>query len=175
MEMQEIATKMSTLLAMNQDTVQLYDTAINKVQDDNVKNQLQRFRSDHQHHAQEIQQWFQSSGQQQSRPPQEFQNFMQVHLADAQMARGQDEVMKVMHMGEAADNSEYAEATQAMVPQEVKQILQNHLQMEHRHLQAVEQWSPLMSGSGMRTQAGTGMGMGGGYGGGSGYGGGGML
>lgn len=149
MEMQEIASKMSTLLEMNQDAITLYDTAIKKIEDDTIKNQLLRFRSDHQHHIQEIQQWFQTSGQQPKQPPEEFKNFMQVHLTDASQARGQDELMKVMHMGEAADNAEYAEAAEAIVPHDVKQMLQSHLEMEHRHLNAVAQLSPLVRGVSM--------------------------
>lgn len=149
MEMQEITAKMSAFHAMNQGATKAYDEAINKTQDQQIKNQLQQFRSDHQHHVQEIQQWFQQNGQQPTQPSKEFANFDQVLLQAVKTSQSQDQIMQCMHIAEAFVNGEYGEALQAQAPQEVKQVLQKHLQVEHAHLQAVEKWSPLMAKMGM--------------------------
>lgn len=146
MEMQEITAKMSSFLALNQGAVKLYDEAISKVQDQTLKTQLQQFKNDHQHHVQELQGWFQQSGQQQMQPSQEFKNLDQVLLQSAKMAQGQDQVMQCMHLGEALVNAEYGEALKMQAPQEIKQVLQSQLQVEHAHLQAVEKFSPIMQG-----------------------------
>jgi rubrerythrin len=183
MAMMEDAATMSGLLRMNEDSVKLYDEAIQKVTDQqDIRNPLQQFRGDHQQHVQDIQNWFRQTGQRQMQPSEEAQNLAQTILEDARMARGRDEVLKAMTVGEAVDNAEYGEALQVTQDQQVKQILQDHLETEHKHWQFVEQYSPLkvMASSGMMSGQSMGgqsmgrgsMGGGGGYGGGGGMGGG---
>lgn len=165
MDAAEITAKMSGLLKMNQGSVQVYDEAIGKIQDQQVKTQLQHFRDEHQHHVQEIQSWFTQSGQQQGMVSKEFQQLLQVTLAATRQAQSHDQVMQCMHIAEAFDNAEYGEAMLVrQAPQEFKQLVQSHLQMEHQHLHFVEQYSPLMQAVG--TTGGASSMSGGAYGGG---------
>lgn len=159
MEMQEIAQKLSSFHAMNQGAVKAYEEAESKIQDQNIKAQLDRFKRDHEHHVQEIAQWFQTSGQQQMQPSAEFKNFDQVVLQTFKAAQSQEQIMQCMHVAEAFVNAEYGECLQTILPQEVKQMLQQQLQIEHRHLQAVEEYSPLMTTMGTGTSTGPGMSM----------------
>lgn len=144
MEKQELTEKMSSLLVMNELTIQIYDTAMSKVQDGEMQLQLEKFRSEHEHHVQQIKDWFQESGEKPVKPSKEFQNFMRVHLASITAAQGEAEALKAMHLSEAADNAEYGEAAKMKAPEQVTKMLKSHLRMEHKHLQAVEQKSPLM-------------------------------
>jgi rubrerythrin len=144
MERQEVTARVGELLRMNEDTVRMYDEAVFKVPDPDLRERLAEFRDDHQQHVDELRGWFDESGSQPVEPSQEFENAMQVHLQAVRRARSQDEIMEAMHLSEASDNAEYAESLRAQVPDELADMLQRHLDIEHLHLQVVEESSPLM-------------------------------
>lgn len=131
---------------LDEQTVKLYDTAIGKVQERQLTDQLQQFRADHERHVRELGDQMVRMGRKPVGPTEDFRKFLAKELEMLQQASDEAEVMRLLVLAEESAAAEYANTMQHDLPKDVSQLLTKNHDDEVRHVQYVEAHVPVGAG-----------------------------
>jgi len=134
---QDMVRKVSTLLRMEEATRDAYDAALGKLGTGKAAAPLQRFRQDHQQHAQELRQVVDQMG---TRPvaTDGAQTFTDTLIDSVAQAHGYDGVFSTLRVAEAAVQLQYEDILQSEMTGQSSQTIRKLAKDEAEHIDVLE-------------------------------------
>jgi rubrerythrin len=128
---QDGGRRIGVLDHMQHETVRFYDAALQKVDDQQLRGQLQQFRDDHDRCARELDDLAGSLGAWTGEPSQQFHAFVEEHLQVVQQAQGKDQALEGLLLMEEANLGEVRRGIQEGL-QQTGDLLDRMLDDEQR-------------------------------------------
>lgn len=138
MDNEEIAKKLSSLAQLDIDAVHAYKEAIEKVEDLQVRENLSRYREDHERHISELSAEIRRLGE---TPPEfspDFKGFLIQGFTSLRSMTGTEGALKAMHTNEKLTNKTYQEASSWNLPTDIQTIIDQGYEDERHHLEYIE-------------------------------------
>lgn len=138
MEKKEILDKLSSLMKLDIDAVFAYKKAIEKIDMADVRQELMRFRDDHERHVHYLGDSIREFG---GTPPEyskDFKDFFIEAFTSARSAAGTEGVLDAIKRNEELTNREYREAAQLDFPLDVKGLIEKNYDDEKKHMAYIE-------------------------------------
>ncbi len=138
MEKDEVAKKLASLAQLDIDAVHAYEQAIEKVDVAHVKEQLVKYKDDHDRHIRELSAVIRRLG---GTPPDyspDFKGFLISGFTSLRSITGTEGALKAMKTNEKLTNKNYKDATGWDLDPEARQIVDNAYGDEKNHLSYIE-------------------------------------
>lgn len=138
MDNKEIAKKLGSLAQLDIDAVHAYKEAIEKVEDPQVRENLVRYREDHERHISELSAEISRLGE---TPPDfspDFKGFLIQGFTSLRSMTGTEGALNAMHTNEKLTNKNYSEASSWNLPTNIQTIINQAYEDERRHLEYIE-------------------------------------
>ncbi len=138
MDNKEIAKKLGSLAQLDIDAVHAYKEAIDKVEDPQVRENLVRYREDHERHISELSAEIRRLGE---TPPDfspDFKGFFIQGFTSLRSMTGTEGALNAMHTNEKLTNKNYSEASGWNLPTNIQTIVNLAYEDEKRHLEYIE-------------------------------------
>lgn len=138
MDNREIAKKISSLAQLDIDAVHAYKEAIEKVEDLQVRENLARYREDHERHISELSAEIRRLGE---TPPDfspDFKGFLIQGFTSLRSMTGTQGALNAMHTNEKLTNKTYKEASSWNLPTDIQTIIDLAYKDERHHLEYIE-------------------------------------
>lgn len=136
----DIAQELIDLAQLDIDAVHAYDQAIGQVDIPTIRDQLHRFKADHERHVRELSTVIVRQGGTAPRFSPDFKGFILQGFTALRSATGTEGALKAMKGNEELTTRTYAKAMSKDFPPDVKALVQQNYGDEQRHLAAIEQW-----------------------------------
>ena len=134
-----VAENLGSLVQLDIDAVHAYDQAIKRIEVSTVREQLVRFRGDHERHITELSDYIRSIGEEPPEYSRDFKGFLIEGFTAIRSSTGTEGALKAMKSNEQKTNKDYNEALSWELPAEARTIVQRNYDDERRHLRYVEQ------------------------------------
>jgi uncharacterized protein (TIGR02284 family) len=131
------------LMALDYDAVEAYQAAIERLDDEGYRTQLESFKADHERHVRELDVVVRRLGGEPPGGPGAKATLTKGKVAMANIA-GDDAILRAMKSNEDDTNTAYEKAFE-MAPQELRELLRSAREDERRH------WEWLASALGIRS------------------------
>ena len=138
MDNKEIAKRLSSLAQLDIDAVHAYKEAIERVEDPQVRENLVRYREDHERHVSELSAEISRLGE---TPPEfsvDFKGFFIQGFTSLRSMTGTEGALNAMHTNEKLTNKNYSEASIWNLRTNIQAIINLAYEDEKRHLQYIE-------------------------------------
>ncbi len=138
MDNKEIAKKLSSLAQLDIDAVHAYKEAIEKVEDLQIRENLTRYREDHERHFSELSAEIRRLGE---TPPEfspDFKGYLIQGFTSLRSMTGTEGALKAMHTNEKLTNKTYKEAGSWNLPTDIQTIIDQAYEDERHHLEYIE-------------------------------------
>ncbi|NLW32008.1 MAG: ferritin-like domain-containing protein [Fibrobacter sp.] len=134
MEQKELVKKLETLQKTDYDALQSYDKALERIDDDELKNQILQFRKDHERHIYSISDLLRTMGLTPSSSFPDLKGVFLQGITAIEGLSGTEGVLKALEKGEIMTNDEYAEADTWFVDPKIHEIITSNYKDEKKHL-----------------------------------------
>lgn len=138
MENKEIVKKLSSLVQLDIDAVHAYKEAIDKADNQQVREHLILYRQDHERHITDLSTEIRRLG---GTPPEfslDFKGYLIKGFTSLRSATGTKGALNAMHTNEKLTNKEYEAAQGWDLPPDLKQVIALAREDERRHLEYIE-------------------------------------
>ncbi|MFN7710103.1 MAG: DUF892 family protein [Holosporales bacterium] len=127
---------LTDLIELEYDAVEAYQTAINRLRNDHIKQQFEDFLRDHQRHIQEGSDYLNRQGREAPRSASAKSIITQGKVVIADIM-GDTAILRAMRSNELDTNTAYERMVQ-MAPQDCSEMLRRAYEDERRHLNWIE-------------------------------------
>ena len=134
---EDIVNKLNSLAKLDYDALESYNEAIKKIDQSEIREQLSKFRDDHDRHFQVLSDLIIKYG---GIPTSRSRDIRGVFLGTAttlQSMAGTEGTLKAVQTGEKITNDSYRDAISQDYPQDVKRVLEKNYDDEQNHLSYV--------------------------------------
>lgn len=135
----EAAKKLNTLVQLDIDATFAYTQAIDEIDVPAIRDQLLKFREDHNRHIQELSGAVREMGQKPPEYSRDFKGFLIEGMTRLQSAMGTNAALKAMETNEKLTNRRYHDAISWDLPAAAMAIIQQNYRDEQRHLQYIQE------------------------------------
>ena len=133
------ADALKALIELDYDAIEAYKAAIDRLENENYKNELTKFKADHQRHVQQLNAILRSRGEKEIEGPSGKQWLTKGKVVIADIF-GDDSIMQAMHSNEEDTNSAYERMNNhADKWPEAVEVLKQGLRDEKHHKQWIEE------------------------------------
>lgn len=139
MERDEAVDKLGDLLKLDVDAIHAYDDAIEKIDLEDVRTQLGKFRDDHQRHVSELTTLIRGMGAEAPTPDRDFKGYFIEGMTSMRSAMGTDSALKAMRQNEQLTNRRYEDAMSWALPTDAHEFIRRGYEDERKHLAYIEQ------------------------------------
>lgn len=139
MELKETVKKLNSLVQLDIDAIHAYDQAISKIDVSSLREDLIKFKADHQRHVRELSGLVRKNG---GEPPEysaDFKGFLIQGFTALRSITGTEGALKAMKTNETLTTHTYDSALSWDLPEEAKEVVRRNCEDEHRHLRHIEQ------------------------------------
>lgn len=119
---------------MQHETVRFYDAVLQKVDDRQIRGQLQQFRDDHEQCARQLDDVVGAMGVSGGERSQQFHSFVEEHLRVVQQARSKDQALEGLLLIEEANLGECRRSIRDGAPQQARDLVQRVCDDEQRDI-----------------------------------------
>lgn len=141
MSERDIIRRLRDLAQMDVEAANVYDEALERAGDDEVRARFLRFSREHQNHADSLSRAVQRMGAAAVDQKVDLAERMAEAYSVIRIATGTDSAVRAMHGVEREHVRRYEEAARLDVPPEVHQLLERFLAEERQHLAYLEEKS----------------------------------
>lgn len=134
----EVIEHLNELAQLDYDAVQAYEQAIEKIDDLDIKSDLEQFRADHQRHIVDLHQVIRDLGGEPEETGRDLKGVLIEGMTKLRSVTGTVGALKAMRMNEKLTNRSYEKAIEASLPANVREIVLQNLDDERRHLATIE-------------------------------------
>lgn len=139
MDQKEIAKKLAALVQLDIDAVHAYQEAIEKIDHAPIREQLARYREDHNQHITALSAQIRKLGEVPPEFAPDFKGYIIQGFTSLRSATGTQGALKAMHTNEKLTNAGYNDAAEWQdLPMGIKQIIAMALEDERRHIEFIE-------------------------------------
>ena len=134
----EIIEECNDLIRFDHDAIGAYDEAIDHIDEMTIKDQLLRFRGDHERHVLDLSAVVRRLG---GDPPERpgFRGIVRKTMTKVAGLGGTEMILKAMRSNEEVLNKQYGERMKKEFPNDILEIIRRNFGDEQRHLAWVEQ------------------------------------
>lgn len=136
---EEIARKVRSLIQLDVDAIHAYQQAIDKITVPLIKEQLRRYKDDHERHVRELSERLSALGEEPPRPSPDLKGYLIEGFTALRSMTGTEGALKAMKTNEQLTNRRYDEARHMAAPAELHALLEANYEDERRHLAYFEQ------------------------------------
>lgn len=137
---QTIESVVNDLIQLDIDASVAYEQAIAEIEEKDIKQQLTRFREDHERHISELSSLLESLGGKPIEKSQDIKGYIIEGMTKIQSMMGTKNALRAMITNEKITNKKYAAALEfSGFTREVRQLIRDNYQDEQRHLKYVEE------------------------------------
>ncbi|MDW7772622.1 MAG: DUF2383 domain-containing protein [Desulfobulbaceae bacterium] len=139
MNKDETIKNLKELVQLDIDAVHAYDEAIDGIDENSIREQLARFREDHQRHITELSAVLRENG---GTPPEyspDFKGYLISGFTSLRSITGTSGAMKAMQSNEKLTNKKYRDAEGWEVDPAIKRIIFENREDERRHLAFIDE------------------------------------
>lgn len=129
---EEIISNLNDLIELDYDAIAAYESAIEKLEEQGLKNQLGDFLKDHQNHIANLSQYVRQAGGEPAEGPDMIKILTTGKVALAQLG-GDHLILKAMRINEEVTNKTYEHEAAKNYPPDIQSTLDNNLADERRH------------------------------------------
>lgn len=129
---EEIISELNDLIELDYDAIAAYKSAIEKLEEQGLKNQLSEFLIDHQKHIKNLSQHVRDAGGEPADGPDMMKVLTTGKVAIAQLG-GDDAILKAMRVNEEVTNKKYEHEAAKNYPPDINSTLDSNLADERRH------------------------------------------
>ena len=149
MDRDDAIEKLGDLMQLDVDAVRAYDEAIEKIDEEDIRLQLGKYRDDHHRHVSELTSLINDMGGEAPEPKPDVKGKLIEGMTSLRSAMGTDAALKAMRMNEQLTNRTYENAMEWTVSTEAHDFIRRGYEDERKHLAYIEQ--ALSAGVGGRT------------------------
>lgn len=149
MDRDDAIDKLGDLMKLDVDAIQAYDEAIEKIDEEDVRLQLGKYRDDHHRHVSELSMLIRDMGGEPPTPSPDMKGKLIEGMTSLRSSIGTDSALKAMRMNEQLTNREYEKAMEWEVSTDAHDFIRQGYEDERKHLAYIEQ--ALSAGVGGRT------------------------
>lgn len=139
MDRDDMVDKLSDLLKLDVDAARAYDEAIEKIDEEDIRTQLGKYRDDHHRHVSEISAIISSMGGEVPEPSPDLKGKLIEGMTALRSGMGTDSALKAMRMNEQLTNRTYEDAMEWAAPTEAHEFIRRGYEDERKHLAYIEQ------------------------------------
>ncbi len=139
MDRGELIDKLKSLFHLDVDAVHSYNQAIKNMDESDYRQQLSRFRDDHERHVRDISERIRALGDTPPDYSRDFKGFFLEGFAAIRSSTGTEGALNAIRSSEQITNHTYGDAVNWDVDSDTKSLIQKNFEDERRHLQWVEQ------------------------------------
>lgn len=141
MESKDAIDKISDLMRLDVDAVRAYNDAIEKIEVAEIRDQLGKYRDDHQRHVSELTQVLQNMGAEIPEHKPDFKGLLLEGMTRLRSAMGTEQALKAMRQNEQITNTAYENAMEwsGDISPTVHDVVRRGFDDERRHLAYIEQ------------------------------------
>lgn len=136
---EEMVKKIKSLIQLDVDAVHAYQQAIEKIEVPLIREQLTRFKEDHERHVRELSERLTAMGEEPPRPAPDLKGYLIEGFTALRSMTGTEGALKAMRTNEQLTNRRYEEARRMNAPADLHALLEANYEDERRHLAYVEQ------------------------------------
>lgn len=133
-----IVSKLNELIQLDYDAIQAYERAIAKIEDVDVRRELEGFKADHERHIVDLSDCVRGLGGVPEELGRDVKGILLEGLTALRSVTGTEGALKAMKMNEEITNRVYDEAFQSAFPANVRSIVEKNRNDERRHLAYIE-------------------------------------
>jgi rubrerythrin len=138
MQNDSLIDELNKLIQLDFDASKTYEQAIKKIDDPAVRDDLEQFRLDHVRHINHLSTLVLDLGGTPVDPRRDFKGLLLESMTWLRSATGTKGALKAMRMNERLTNTTYRKASDVDVPPRVRNLLEDHLADERRHLASID-------------------------------------
>jgi uncharacterized protein (TIGR02284 family) len=138
MDVDATAKKLSSLAQLDIDAVHAYGQAIEQIDAPAIREQLTRFREDHNRHIRELSEKIRELGKTPPEHSPDFKGFLIEGFTALRSMTGTEGALKAMQTNETLTNNRYEEATKSDFRLDIKALVEKNYSDEKRHIQYIE-------------------------------------
>lgn len=141
MERKDAIDKISDLLKLDVDAVHAYNEAIEKIDVQEVRNQLSKYRDDHQRHVSDLTQILHNMGAEIPEQKPDFKGLLIEGMTSLRSSMGTEQALKAMRQNEQITNTSYENAMEwsLEISTEIHDVIRRGYDDEREHLSYIEQ------------------------------------
>jgi uncharacterized protein (TIGR02284 family) len=138
MNTRDAADKLNSLIRLDADAVNAYTQAINRIEEPDIRKQLESYRDDHKAHIDSLTEIIENLGEQPVEPTKDLKGFLIEGFTKIRSMGGTPAALQAMENNEKLTNRKYAEATEWDMSNEVHQVITMNYQDEKEHLASIQ-------------------------------------
>lgn len=139
MDRDDAIDKLGDLLKLDVDAANAYDEAIEKIDEQDIRMQLGRYRDDHRRHVSELTGLIREMGGEAPEPDRDFKGVLIEGMTQLRSAMGTDQALKAMRQNEKLTNRMYEDAMGWEVSTDAHEFIRRGYEDERKHLAYIEQ------------------------------------
>ena len=139
MENEQLADQLESLLRVDVDASHAYQQAINEMDVPELRDQLTKFRGDHERHIADLSKAIKALGQEPPQVARDFKGYLISGFTALRVKMGVESALKAMHSNEKLTNKTYEEASRWNVSEDIHKLILRCYDDEKRHLNYIEQ------------------------------------
>jgi rubrerythrin len=139
MDTGELIDKLRSLFHLDVDAVHSYNQAIKNIDVSDYRQQLSRYRDDHERHIKDLSERIRALGVAPPDYSRDFKGFFLESFAAILSTTGTEGALQAMKSAEEITNHSYRDSISWDVDQDTKSLLKKNYDDEKRHLQWIEQ------------------------------------
>lgn len=139
MDQNETIEKLNDLIKLDNDAVQAYQEAIERIDLNEVSMKLREFQNDHRRHIDDLSDAVRQLGGNPATKP-SAKGFFIKQMTSVRSAMGNEQAIKAMHANEMLTNKTYASAVKENWPANCRPLIEKNYQDEQRHLNTIKEW-----------------------------------
>ena len=133
-----VVSKLNGLIQLDYDAIQAYERAISKIEDPEIRRELESFKADHERHIVDLSECVRSLGGVPEDLGRDIKGVLLEGLTALRSVTGTEGALKAMKTNEEVTNRVYDEAFQSSMPEEARAIVERNRDDERRHLSYIE-------------------------------------
>jgi uncharacterized protein (TIGR02284 family) len=134
----DVIQTLNELIQLDFDATKIYDQAIERADDPNVREDLEEFRADHERHIAELTRVVEDLGGEVEEVSRDIKGVLLEGMTKLRSATGTLGALRAMRMNEKLTNRTYDKAAGKELPPEAFDVVTRGLEDERRHLAAIE-------------------------------------
>lgn len=138
MDIQAVIALMRDLVHLDVDATHAYDQAIKNIELAHAREQLERFKADHERHVTDLTSAIVSLGGEAPVIRRDFKGYLIEGMTALRSAMGTEQSLKAMLTNEKLTNREYDKAAKMTLPTEVDGLIRRNFADEQRHLHYIQ-------------------------------------
>lgn len=139
MDRDDAVEKLGDLLKLDVDAARAYDEAIEKIDEQDIRMQLGKYRDDHHRHVSELTTLIRGMGGEAPEPDPDMKGKLIEGLTALRSGMGTDSALKAMRMNEQLTNRTYEKAMEWEVSTDAHEFIRRGYEDERKHLAYIEQ------------------------------------